>query len=178
MPTHNCTTLKLFICLGRQCKWLLLCVPIWQQGGKETNCWILQNLVFLVLIYVLRTYWVKCSFTPHASFTGDSRLLLKILFIAKGRCLWCIMKKNVVRNGAGQKGIRPCDSVGKSMSESFTGEFGEKCPFQEPSLIVLVSITELRGRVKMGRRPHQNAHSSRAGHRTSHQSGFLSKDQP
>lgn len=41
-----------------------------------------------------------------------------------------------------------------------------------------ISIAELRGWVEMGRRTHQDAHSSGAGHWTSHQLGFLPKDQP
>lgn len=41
-----------------------------------------------------------------------------------------------------------------------------------------VSTAELRGRVTVGGRTHKDAHSSRAGHRTAHQSGFLPEDEP
>lgn len=41
-----------------------------------------------------------------------------------------------------------------------------------------VSTAELGGRVTMGRRTHEDAYRSGAGHRTAHQSGFLPKDKP
>lgn len=48
----------------------LLCAQRCSLTAGKRNKWLNSPgpLVFLILIYVLRTHWVKCPFTPHVSF--------------------------------------------------------------------------------------------------------------
>ena len=149
--------------------------------GRETNDWFLQGFA-LSLSWLL--FWgpIESSVLLHHT----------SLLFSPANCRWkCLQPR------AGICGVlwQGCGSCGESKEEENTLALGAgvrrgrvwtqnkrsvwRNAFGKLWLwLSFLSVAELRGRVEMGGRASQDAHSAGAGHRASHQPGLLPQDQP
>lgn len=175
-----CVSHKLCTPRGRLQSCAVLLTAI-RPRGRETNDWFLQGFA-LSLSWLL--FWGPI----------ESNVLLHhtSLLFSPANCRWkCLQPR------AGICGVlwQGCGSCGESKEEENTLALGAgvhrgrvwtqnkrsvwRNAFGKLWLwLSFLSVAELRGRVEMGWRASQDAHSAGAGHRASHQPGLLPQDQP